>query len=100
MGDARLAVNPAQRRKIARLMAFGLRCGLIKLGMTGTDGSRPCRAEIGQLRLQTFDLEPQSCAAGKAQNYDPGWGVSFLKFDRQKIENLVLARRIHVLAFA
>ena len=86
--------------KIARLMAFRFRGGLIKLGMAGTDGGRPGRAKIGQLRLQAFDLEPQSCSAGKAQNYDPGWRFSFLKFDRQKIENLVLARRIHVLAFA
>ena len=81
-------------------MAFRLRGGLIKLGMAGADGGRPGRAKIGQFRLQAFDLEPQGRSAGKAQNYHPGWRFSFLKFDRQKIENLVLARRIHVLALA
>ena len=81
-------------------MPFRFPGGLIKLGMAGAGGGRPGGTKIGQFGLQAFDLETQGRSAGKAQNDHPRRRFSFLKFDRQKIENVILAGRVHVLTLA
>src|SRR5215475_11419299 len=67
--------------------------------MAGASRRWPAWAHIGELRLQTFDLEPERGPARKNQSHRAGRSVGLGKLDRQKIENTVLLSRIYVLAF-
>ena len=57
-------------------------------------------AEVGQLRLQAFDIETDGTAAGEGQRDDPGRGIALGKFDRKQIERCVLIGLVEVAALA
>src|SRR5215470_5893082 len=68
--------------------------------MARTAIGHPGGPKIRQLDLQAFDLEPQRRAARERERHRPSRGARLGKLDRQKVKDLVLSGRVHVLALA
>ena len=65
-----------------------------------TLGRRPGWPEIGKLRLQALDLEPEHSPAGEYEGHHPGGRVGLGKLDGQQVEHRILAGRIDLAALA
>jgi hypothetical protein len=57
-------------------------------------------AEIDEFRLQAFDLEANSAAAGEGQRHDAGRRIALDEFDREQIEHGVFVRLIEASTLA
>src|SRR4051812_14166930 len=65
-----------------------------------TLGRRPGWPEIGELRLQALDLEPEHSPAGEYEGHHPGGRVGLGKLDGQQVEHRILAGWIDLAALA
>src|SRR3954468_24958189 len=63
-------------------------------------GRRPGWPEIGKLRLQALDLEPEHSPAGEYECHHPGGCVGLGKLNGQQVEHRLLAGRIDLAALA
>jgi hypothetical protein len=65
-----------------------------------TERRRKNLAEIGKLRLQTFDIETNDAAARKGERYDSGRRIGLGEFNGEQIEPCVLVGSIEIAALA
>lgn len=107
MARTRQAVNPLYQSTPAEASDACVACRrqpqlgrFHVLGMGGAAGGFPDGTEIGQLNLQTLDLQPQCPPARKIQGDAAAGRIVFIEIDGEEIEHHIGVAGRHLLALA